>query len=110
MDRADPGRVAVYRGAAVFFRAGPENFWRSRGGVGDIFLRVRAAQYRREPRLHAGYAIAQPGDHRSLLFPAVAGGGPVPMAGFVGRPGFAFVADPTSDGDPRRAVILSRAE
>src|SRR5438067_784663 len=108
MDRADPGRVVVYRGAAVFLRASPEDFWRSRGGVGDIFLRVRAPQYRREPRLHAGYAFAQPGDHRTLFFPAMAGRGPVPVAGFVGRPGFACVADQTADGDHRRAVILSR--
>ncbi len=109
MDRTRRRRFVFRRGTALFFRIGAEDFRRGNGVVGDVFLRVRAAQHRGEPRFHARCAVAQPGDHWPLFFSALGGGGAVRLAGLVGGFGFAGVIDQAADGDHRSAFVLFSA-
>src|SRR5437868_4658835 len=107
MDRADAGRRFLCGGAAVFLSARAPGVRRGGGGMGDLFLRVRAAQHRREPRVHAGYSLAQPGADWDVFFPGLGRAERSAVADGVGSFDFAFAADQVADGGDWGAVAVS---
>ena len=106
MDRANSGRLVFCPGAAVFLWIAAQDFRRGGRALGDVLLRVCAAEHRGESRLHAGRAIAQPGNHRDVFFSAMDRRGAISLADFVRDSGFARVADQGADRDYRRALVL----
>src|SRR5438477_2870367 len=107
MDRADARRRFLCGGAAVFLSARAPGVRRGGGGMGDLFLRVRAAQHRREPRVHAGYSVAQPGADWDVFFPGLGRAERSAVADGVGSFDFTGAADQIADGGNWSAVALS---
>ncbi len=107
MDRTDRGGAVFCGGAPIFLFARAENFRRDRRGLGDVFLRVRTLERRRQPSVHAGYSVAQSGDRGVLFFSAMDRRRPIQMAGVIGGSRFARIVDQVADGDCGRAAALS---